>query len=275
MNKSKLIQVDFIDELKYYLIDADNYRNAFRPNFFDLEAWYNVFDYKCLDENKHELIKSLYCFNFSADRRKVNIDYHLDRRQIELKRKETKWSFTGSIFNEGYQNIRKLKSKLKYNEICEEARLSHFKYALFKINQAILLIHDCVYIKDARKIRFEFNDHLEKMMERQRSGYDLIQKEYGMDDIGEDYIISMIKPLSDLLNEILLKEYCTFIKAVSKTSTVRLLIRLEYYMENGYIVSTSNYKTFIELLQDAKLIGDADIEYLITKYNNNKSKLKS
>ncbi len=112
-------------------------------------------------------------------------------------------------------------------------------------------------------------------MERQRSDYDLIQKEYGMDDIGEDYIISMIKPLSGLLNEILLKEYCTFIKAVSKTSAVRLLIRLEYYMENGYIVSTSNYKTFIELLQDAKLIGDADIEYLITKYNNNKSKLKS
>jgi len=36
------------------------------------------------------------------------------------------------------------------------------------------------------------------MMERQRSDYDAIQKEYGMDDIGEEYIVSMIKPLSDL-----------------------------------------------------------------------------
>jgi len=108
-----------------------------------------------------------------------------------------------------YQNIRKLKSKFKYKELCEEARQSQLKYALSKINQAILLIHDCVCIKDARKIRFEFNDHLDKMMERQRSDYDLIQKEYGMDDIGEEYIVSMIKPLSGLLNEVLLKEYCS------------------------------------------------------------------
>jgi hypothetical protein len=151
-------------------------------------------------------------------------------------------------------------SKFKYKELCEEARQSQLKYALSKINQAILLIHDCVCIKDARKIRFEFNDHLDKMMERQRSDYDLIQKEYGMDDIGEEYIVSMIKPLSDLLNEVLIKEYCPFVSVISKISVVRLLIRLEYYMEKGHIVSTSNYKTFFDLLLDAKEIGDSELE---------------
>ena len=127
-------------------LDLNNQKNAFRPNCFDLEAWYNVFDYKWLDESRYEFIKSMYCFNFSANRRKVNTNYHLDRRYVELKRKEPKWTFTGSIFNEHFQNIRKLKKKLNYNEICEEARLAHRKFALSKVNQAIVLIHECVYI---------------------------------------------------------------------------------------------------------------------------------
>ncbi len=44
MNKSKMIQTYFKDELKYYLNDTNKYENAFRPNCFDLEAWCNVFD---------------------------------------------------------------------------------------------------------------------------------------------------------------------------------------------------------------------------------------
>jgi len=64
----------------------------------------------------------------------------------------------------------------------------------------------------------------------------------------------------DLLNEVLIKEYCPFVSVISKISVVRLLIRLEYYMEKGHIVSTSNYKTFFDLLLDAKEIGDGELE---------------
>ncbi len=54
------------------------------------------------------------------------------------------------------------KIKTKYDEICELARVSHLKYAITKINQAIILIH-----KDARKIRFNYTNHLHKMLVRQ------------------------------------------------------------------------------------------------------------
>ena len=80
------------------------------------------------------------------------------------------------------------------------------------------------------------------MMERQRNEFDEIQKEY---------IIS---------NGVLLKEYCPFIKVESELKAVRLLIRLEYYMENGCITSTSNFKILIDLLLDAKVNGDGEIE---------------
>ena len=46
----------------------------------------------------------------------------------------------------------------------------------------------------------------------------------------------------------------------SKLKAVRLLIRLEYYIENGYITSTSNFKIFIDLLLDAKVKGEIEVE---------------
>jgi hypothetical protein len=36
--------------------------------------------------------------------------------------------------------------------------------------------------------------------------------------------------------------------------------KTEYYMNKGYITSTSNYKIFIDLLLDAKVIGEDEIE---------------
>jgi hypothetical protein len=37
-------------------------------------------------------------------------------------------------------------------------------------------------------------------------------------------------------------------------------MRLEWYLNNGSIRGSSNYKIFIEILQDAKTLGDKEIE---------------
>jgi len=86
--------------------------------------------------------------------------------------------------------------------MCELSGISHLKYELIKINRAIILIHDCVYTKDARKIIFNFTDHLHKMMIRQSEEF----------DIGEEYVCSMGKPLYDLLNKVIIKDHSPFIK---------------------------------------------------------------
>ena len=39
-----------------------------------------------------------------------------------------------------------------------------------------------------------------------------------------------------------------------------MLMRLEWYMKIGNIRSTSNYKIFIDLLMDNKLLGQNEIE---------------
>jgi len=67
-----------------------------------------------------------------------------------------------------------------------------------KINQAIILIHDTVYNKDVRKIRFDFMAHLHKMMARQSEEFEF-EKE-------EEYVCSMVKPLYDLLNEVIINK---------------------------------------------------------------------
>ena len=88
---------------------------------------------------------------------------------------------------------------MNFKEMCVSARMAHLKYTISKINQAILLIHECVYTIDARLIRFEFIAHLNNMMTRQSQQFENIQKAYSSDDIGEDYIFSSIKSLRDLL----------------------------------------------------------------------------
>jgi hypothetical protein len=81
---------------------------------------------------------------------------------------------------------------MSFEEMCESARMAHVKFTISKINQAILLIHDCVYTMDARIIRFELIDNV---MTRQSQQFENIQKAYSSDDIGEEYIYSSIKPL--------------------------------------------------------------------------------
>ena len=74
--------------------------------------------------------------------------------------------------------------------------MAHLNYAISKINQSIILIHDFVCkIMDARLIQFDFIEHLNKMMDRQSQQFQAIEKAYGMDNIGDEYIFSMIKPL--------------------------------------------------------------------------------
>jgi hypothetical protein len=73
--------------------------------------------------------------------------------------------------------------------------MAHLNYAISKINQSIILIHDFVYTKDARLIQFDFIEHLNKMMDRQSQQFQAIEKAYGMENIGDEYIFSMIKPL--------------------------------------------------------------------------------
>jgi len=46
----------------------------------------------------------------------------------------------------------------------------------------------------------------------------------------------------------------------SKIKAIRLLMRLEWYLNNGSIRGSSNYKIFIEILQDTKILGDKEIE---------------
>jgi len=84
-----------------------------------------------------------------------------------MKEVEPKWRYTGSVFNEDHLNIRKFKNIMNFKEMCISARMAHLKYTISKINQAILLIHECVYTIYARLIRFEFIAHLNNMMTRQ------------------------------------------------------------------------------------------------------------
>lgn len=144
--------------------------------------------------------------------------------------------------------------------MCELARMAHLNYAISKTNQIIVLIHDCVYTKDARLIRFEFIEHLNNMMDRQTQQFQEIEKSYGTDNIGDEYIFSMIKPLRDLLKNVIIKENCPFIKVESKVISIRMLMRLEWYMKSGNIRSKSNYKIFIDFLTDSNVLGETEIE---------------
>ena len=80
-----------------------------------------------------------------------------------------------------------------------------------------------------------------------------------MDDIGEEYIFSLIKSLHDLLEHVIIKENCPFIDVKVKVKSMRMLMRLEWYMISGNIKSTSNYKIFIDLLMDAKVLGKKEV----------------
>ncbi len=51
-----------------------------------------------------------------------------------------------------------------------------------QFQKAIILIHDCVYTKDARLIRFDFIEHLNKMMDRQSQQFQTIEKAYDMEN---------------------------------------------------------------------------------------------
>ena len=239
-----------------------NYKviNTFFLNCYDLEIWFNLFDHLCLEEKRFEFIKRLYSFNFSENRSKIHWDFHCDVRLVEFRIEENKWTFTGSVFNEAQINIQKLKTTTKFEEMCEIARLAHLNYAISKINQITLLIHDCVYTKDARLIRFEFIENLNNMMDRQSEQFHEIEKSYGKDNIGDEYIYSMIKPLRDLLVNVIIKENCPFIEVNAKLKSIRLLMRLEWYMKSGNIRSTSNYKIFIDLLMNSKVLGENEIE---------------
>ncbi len=81
---------------------------------------------------------------------------------------------------------------MKFEEMYELARMAHSNYAISKINHSIILIHDCVYTKDARLIRFDFIKHFNKMMDRQSQQFEAIEKAYGMDKIGDEYIFSSL-----------------------------------------------------------------------------------
>ena len=70
----------------------------------------------------------------------------------------------------------------------------------------------------------------------------------------------MIKSLHDLLEHVIIKENCPFIDVKGKVKSIRMLMRLEWYMKSGNIKSTSNYKIFIDLLMDAKVLGEKEIE---------------
>ena len=57
-----------------------------------------------------------------------------------------------------------------------------------------------------------------------------------------------------------MKESCPFIEVNAKLKSIRLLMRLEWYMKSGNIRSTSNYKIFIDLLMNSKVLGENEIE---------------
>jgi len=56
---------------------------------------------------------------------------------------------------------------MKFEEMYELARMAHSNYAISKINHSIILIHDCVQ-------------------------FEAIEKAYGMDKIGDEYIFSSL-----------------------------------------------------------------------------------
>jgi hypothetical protein len=70
-----------------------------------------------------------------------------------------------------------------------------------------------VYNKDVRKIRFDLMAHLHKMMVRQREEFEF-EKE-------EEYVCSMVKPLYDLLNEVIINKHSPFINVHSKVRSIR------------------------------------------------------
>jgi hypothetical protein len=62
-------------------------------------------------------------------------------RLVKFRKDENKWT-PAQFFNEGHLNIRKLKTTMKFEEMCELARMAHLNCAISKINKAIILIHD-------------------------------------------------------------------------------------------------------------------------------------
>ena len=70
----------------------------------------------------------------------------------------------------------------------------------------------------------------------------------------------MINQLRDLLENVIINENCPFININSKVKSIRMLMRLEWYMKSGNIRSTSNYKIFIDLLIDNRVLGENEIE---------------
>jgi hypothetical protein len=64
----------------------------------------------------------------------------------------------------------------------------------------------------------------------------------------------------NLLENVIIKENCPFINVNVKVKSIRILMRLEWYMKSGNIRSTSNYKIFIDLLMDNMVLGENEIE---------------
>jgi len=108
-------------------------------------------------------------------------------------------------------------------------------------------------------MRFGFIEHLNNLMDGQSQQFQAIEKAYGMDNIGEKYIFSMIGPLHDLLH-VIIRKSCPFIDVKGSVKSIRVLMRLEWLMRGGNMKSAGNCKKFIDLLMDAGVLGEGEME---------------
>ena len=87
MNKVKIIQQEYLKDMKPYRTDKNSIMDWFSPNFFDLETWFNTFNSVRgdLETNFAEFLKRLYSFNFSLRGGKsTNMNTSIDIRLVEL-----------------------------------------------------------------------------------------------------------------------------------------------------------------------------------------------
>ena len=114
----------------------------------------------------------------------------------------------------------------------EHTQRAHIGYFNKKINQMIIIINECIC---TRKIlgswsRFDLLEHLlQTMIETQEQHMEGIYSSYKtpIEEQEEKYTYSIIRPLYQLLENVIIKELGPLIRAEDKLKSVRYLLRLQ------------------------------------------------
>jgi hypothetical protein len=98
----------------------------------------------------------------------------------------------------------------------------------------IIVINECMYEKDIRILRFDLLEHLQAMIETQEKHMAGIYSSYKTPTEEQDdkYTYSILHPLHQILENVIIKDHRPVIKAVDKLNSVRYLLRLQWRVNN-------------------------------------------